>query len=313
MLSIWKYLRNLLQKLPGEHPQHGARGRAFSTLINTDFILDGCHDHHFGLSAKRWDVLDDKTFWVTGGGTGYGKALATVLSAAGANVFISGRRREKLEQTISYIQEKGISATNVHIITLDITDPESVVRAAGTVLASTPVLSGLVHCAALPEPPCGPFPLMAATPRQWADLMNTNVTGGWLTTQAVIGAMAEAGKARVVFFSSTAGWNFTAGFGPYNVSKAAVNNLGASFATEVAHRYPDSDIQINVLDPGEARTEMNQGSEESPYCVVPMTLLLLSHPPGGPNGKFFFRDGRHLEFLAAQPHAAPLTSPDAPS
>ena len=72
------------------------------------------------------------------------------------------------------------------------------------------------------------------------------------------------------------------GFGPYNVSKSAVNTLGASLAAECTLRYPDKDIQVNVLVPGEARTEMNQGSTESPYAVVSMVLVLLSHPPGGP-------------------------------
>ena len=44
----------------------------------------------------------------------------------------------------------------------------------------------------------------------------------------------------------------------------------------------------------EPRTEMNQGSAESPFTAVPMMLLLLSQPEGGPNGYFFHRDGRHL-------------------
>ena len=58
--------------------------------------------------------------------------------------------------------------------------------------------------------------------------------------------------------------------------------------------------------PGEARSEMNQGSEVSPYTAVAMTLALLSHPRGGPNGRFFARDGRHLEFAYAKPWDRPL-------
>ena len=94
-------------------------------------------------------------------------------------------------------------------------------------------------------------------------------------------------RVRAVFFTSEAGWAFTPGFGPYNVSKRPrSNNLGASLAAEVAARHPGADVQVNVLNPGEARTEMNQGSSVSPYSVVSMTLALLSHPPGGPNGCF---------------------------
>lgn len=73
-----------------------------------------------------------------------------------------------------------------------------------------------------------------------------------------------------------------------------------------AVRYPGKDVQINVLVPGEARTDMNQGSTESPYAVVNMVLVLLSHPPGGPSGFFFNRDGRHLPFAYTQEYPPPL-------
>lgn len=108
--------------------------------------------------------------------------------------------------------------------------------------------------------------------------------------------MTNGDGIRVLFMSSEAGWASSLGFGPYNVSKSAVNTLGASLAVECVAHFPTHDVQINVLVPGEARTEMNRGSTESPYSVVSMTLTLLSHPQGGPNGCFFHRDGRHLAF-----------------
>ena len=137
------------------------------------------------------------------------------------------------------------------------------------------------------------------TPEQWNRIIGTNVTGAWLMCRAAVPDMLAAGSCRVVLLTSEAGWAFTPGVGAYNVSKSALNNLGASLAAECAARYPAADVQINVLIPGEARTEMNQGSTISPYTVVPMTLALLSHPPGGPNGRFFHRDGRHFPFAYA--------------
>jgi NAD(P)-dependent dehydrogenase (short-subunit alcohol dehydrogenase family) len=119
--------------------------------------------------------------------------------------------------------------------------------------------------------------------------------------------MVAGGEVRIVFITSEAGWAFTPGVGQYNISKAAINNLGASLAHECAARYPEADIQINILNPGEARTEMNQGSQRSPYTIVPMMLQLLSHPAGGPNGRFFHADGRHLSFTFAEAHDRPLS------
>jgi NAD(P)-dependent dehydrogenase (short-subunit alcohol dehydrogenase family) len=111
--------------------------------------------------------------------------------------------------------------------------------------------------------------------------------------------MKTGGAVRVLFITSEAGWAFTPGVGLYNVSKAALNNLAGSLAAEYEAAFPDIDIQMNSLAPGEARTEMNQHSTDSPYAVASMALILLSHPPNGPNGKFFHRDGRHLPFTYA--------------
>ena len=77
-------------------------------------------------------------------------------------------------------------------------------------------------------------------------------------------------------------------------------------AEEYAVSFPDVDIQMNALVPGEARAEMKQNSTDSPYSIVSMALILLSHPQGGPNGKFFHRDGRHLQFGYSLPYDKPL-------
>ena len=68
-------------------------------------------------------------------------------------------------------------------------------------------------------------------------------------------------------------------------------------------------LQVNVLVPGEARTEMNQESVISPYAVVSMALALLSHPPHGPNGHCFHRDGRHLAFANSHSYIGDLLNP----
>ncbi len=118
--------------------------------------------------------------------------------------------------------------------------------------------------------------------------------------------MKTAGQLRILFISSEAGWAFTPGFGPYNISKAAVNNLAASIANECEAVCPELDAQINAVVPGQARTEMNQGATESPYSIVPIVLSLLSHPKGGPSGKFFHRDGRNLSFCYSKAYEKPV-------
>ncbi|MGH7194005.1 MAG: SDR family NAD(P)-dependent oxidoreductase, partial [Candidatus Saccharimonadales bacterium] len=193
----------------------------------------------------------------------------------------------------------------------DITDTAAVEVAAAAIASCNPELSGVINNAALAEPPHGAQPLLRTTPAQWQALLATNLTGAWLVTRAAVPQMARTGALRALFVTSEAGWAFTPSMGPYNVSKAALNNLGASFAEECAAAFPELDVQMNVLVAGEAATEMNRGSAISPYAIVSMALALLAHPRSGPNGRFFHRDGRHLGFAYAAPYERSLFDAEA--
>lgn len=262
-------------------------------------------EHRFGLAVVRWDSLAGKRFWVVGAGTGFGQAISVALLLAGATVFVSGRRADKLAETRQVAIAFGAPVERCTLVPCDATD-EAQIAAAVRDCKVGDGLDGLVVSAALSNPPSEGWPFQALSSARWDGLMRLNVTAPWLLTRAAMPAMLAGGGARVVLLSSEAGWAWTPSVGPYNVSKAALNNLGMSLAGEYAASHPDSDVQINVLVPGEARTEMNRGSTDSPFTAVAMTLLLLSHPGGGPNGFFFHRDGRHLAFGHRGPYHAPL-------
>lgn len=253
-------------------------------------------EHHFGLSQARWSRLEGSSFWITGAGTGYGRSIALALAAAGAQVFLTGRREEKLRETLDEGVSLGINVDRCVLVVADISLESDLARAVEVISQHVLHLYGLVNCAALPQPNVGSHPLTDQNLDAWSELFTTNVTAQWLTSRAAMPLMANGNSIRIIFMSSEAGWAATPGFGPYNISKSAVNTLGASLAAECSEHFPGHDVQVNVLVPGEARTEMNLGSTESPYSVVSMTLTLLSHPPRGPNGCFFHRDGRHLTF-----------------
>ena len=286
-------------------------------------------EHRFGLSPERWARLGRRSFWITGAGTGYGRAMAVALACAGAQVFLTGRRREKLEETCREARALGGNAERCIPVPADITLEDEVEAACRLIRDNCATLHGLLNNAAVSQNRQSPWPLQEDSPASWEKMFRTNVTAPWLVSRAILPHMISGGEVRIVFMTSEAGWAFTPGVGQYNITKAALNNLGASLAHECAARYPQGDIQINVLNPGEARTEMNQGSQRSPYTVVPMMLQLLSHPAGGPNGRFFHADGRHLSFTYAQGHerslsetgeeaafesaAIPISSPTAPS
>jgi NAD(P)-dependent dehydrogenase (short-subunit alcohol dehydrogenase family) len=276
-----------------------------SLMAATRGVLEYCDPHgwpvhHFGLPPSRWNALAGKAVWVTGAGTGFGAAIATMLAAAGARPVLSGRRPEKLESAREAMRSVGVDPTMATVLPCDVRDAAQLNRVASEIARSFGILHGLVVCAALPQPRPTPWPLADLPLESWQSLLDTNLTAPWLTVRAALPLMLSGDRARVVLLTSEAGWADTPGFGPYNVSKAALNSLGASLAAETAAHHPEVDVQINVLNPGEARSEMNQGSTVSPYTAVAMTLALLSHPSGGPNGCLFARDGRHLEFAYAK-------------
>jgi NAD(P)-dependent dehydrogenase (short-subunit alcohol dehydrogenase family) len=263
-------------------------------------------NHRFGLSQDRWNALRGLVVWITGAGTGFGAATATMLAAAGAFPVLTGRNRAKLEASREAMWAMGVDPARVLILPCDVTQEKALLDAAQSIEIARGGLHGLVVAAALPQLRTSDRPLADLTTDMWRAMLDTNVTAPWLTTRTALALMLRNRAARVVLLTSEAGWASTPGVGPYNMTKAALNSLGTSLAAEAAAAHPGADIQINILNPGEARSEMNKGSSVSPFSAVAMTLALLSHPPGGPNGCFFARDGRHLGFAYAQPWSRPL-------
>jgi len=255
-------------------------------------------EHRYGLTPERWNRLQGKSFWITGAGTGYGRCMAVALAAVGASVFLTGRRRAKLLESLEEMKSLDVPTQHCHVVEADITDIEQIKRACSKVAGLCVSLYGLINNAAVPHKSS----LQYESLEHWDLMMRTNVTAPWLLTREIFPHISKGDSLRVLCIPSEAGWAFTPGTGPYNVSKAALNNLAASMAEEYSTTFTDIDIQMNILSPGEARTEMNQGSPLSAYSVVSMALILLSHPDNGPNGKFFYRDGRHLQFTYAPPY-----------
>lgn len=264
--------------------------------------------HKFGIPHDRWSRLRGGSFWITGGGTGYGRAIALALTAAGARTFITGRRIAKLEETISEGRDLGIDVEHCYPIAADITSEIDLENAIKKISSFTECLSGVINSAALPQPDSGNCPLASMSIHQWDNLIKTNVTAQWLVSKAALTLFAKSNVLRMLYLTSEAGWADTPGFGPYNITKSAVNSIGLSFAAECKIKYSNKDVQINVLVPGEAKTEMNSAGTGSPYAVVSMVMSLMSHPTGGPNGHFFHRDGRHLSFGYSSVYSKDLLS-----
>jgi len=250
------------------------------------------------ISSERLLKLSGRSVWIVGGGSGYGKAIALLLAAAGSRVFISGRDRDKLQKTQQMAELMQLNAGTIEVVPMDLTNPKSLDRAIAHLEAQIDALYGLVLTAAIPQTGPTQTPLLDFSLEQWNRMMATNVSSTFLLVQKTATLLSASNSSRIICFSSRAAWFDTLGFGPYNISKCALNSYVASAARELAYRYSDRDIQINAIDPGEAFTEMNQGSPTPPLAISNIVLHLLTTSSQGPSGKFFDRDLNPMEFNA---------------
>jgi NADP-dependent 3-hydroxy acid dehydrogenase YdfG len=195
--------------------------------------------------AAASQELAGRLAWVTGGGTGIGRATAARLGRAGATVAISGRRVEELEKTAAELRAEGLK---VAVAPADVGDAASVAGAHAAIVAAHGPVSILV-CGAGTNVPNRSWSKL--TPDGFAKVTNINLNGVANSVHAVLPGMRAAGDGTIVVISSFAGWAY-AGFpgAAYSASKAALDPLVQSLNDEEGPHG----IRVCHLCPGEVAT-----------------------------------------------------------
>ena len=191
--------------------------------------------------------LAGQTALVTGASRGIGAATAKALAAAGAHVILVARKVKALEEVEDAIHAAGGTST---IAPLDLTEPDAVSRLASAIAGRWDTLDIMVLAAAyLPEL----TPASQMEPKQFNQALLTNV----VSTQALIAGFdqllrrAKAGK--IIGLTSSVGASPRPYWGAYSATKAAFENLLATYAAEVERLSP---LRVAIVDPGATRTEM---------------------------------------------------------
>jgi len=237
--------------------------------------------------------FQNKNIVITGAGTGYGQALSIAFLYAGANVYLLGRRFDKLQETIDLADGVQPLSSLAVPIQCDICQEIDIKKAVDAIAKTANSVDIVIHCAGIAAHDDGLLTL--ASSMRWDDMLTTNVKGQWLLAKHILPYM-KGNSIRMLFFTSGAAWANTYGFALYNISKAALNSLTHSLAKECEVLYPTQIVSINGINPGEAKTEMNQGSDISAFEICPMVFKILSTQKNIPNGCFFHRDGSSLRF-----------------
>lgn len=191
---------------------------------------------------------EGKVALVTGGTRGIGRAVATTLAAHGLSVALTGRDEERSQQAASEIGHEAMG------VAMDVTDRASVDEAIKRVTEKHGRVDILVNNAGITRD--GLFMRMQAA--DWNAVMETNLTGLYHCSQAVLRPMIRQRSGRIINMSSVVGVMGNAGQTNYAASKAAILGFTKALAREVASR----NVTVNAIAPGYIDTDMTRGLPE---------------------------------------------------
>ncbi|EWS80157.1 SDR family oxidoreductase [Brachybacterium phenoliresistens] len=203
------------------------------------------------------------TLWITGGGSGMGRAAALAAASTGWRIVVSGRRRDALEQTVAQVEAAGGVAS---ALVLDVQDRAAVRAAAQGIAERCGGIDGVVVSAGLNAPR-----------RRWDDqdlgefdaILATNLTATASTLDAALPHLRTSGGVAVVV-SSYAGWSFQPGAGvAYSASKTALGSLVRTLnQQEAAHG-----VRACHLCPGDVATDFLEQRPEVPGEAARAVML----------------------------------------
>jgi 3-oxoacyl-[acyl-carrier protein] reductase len=219
---------------------------------------------------------------VTGASQGIGRACALVLAESGAALALAARNEEKLAQVAAEIEAKGGQALASPV---DVSNPDQIKAAVKAVIDRFGKIDILVNNAGITRDTL----LLRMKREDWDSVLQTNLTGPFLCTQAVIGSMLRQRWGRIVNITSIFGQTGQIGQANYSASKAGLIGFTMAMAREVASR----NITVNAVAPGYIETAMTEAL--SPELKAKVNEMI---PLGRPGSDV---DVAHaVRFLASQ-------------
>jgi NAD(P)-dependent dehydrogenase (short-subunit alcohol dehydrogenase family) len=238
--------------------------------------------------------LADRIALVTGASRGIGYATALALAKAGAHIVAVARTVGGLEELDDAIKVQGGAAT---LVPLDLKDSAGIDRLAPALHERFGGLDVLVGNAGI----LGPLsPLGHVQPNAWDEVMAVNVTANWRLIAAMDPLLKYSDAGRVVFLSSGVAALALAYWGPYAVSKTALETLARTYAAETA----TTNVRVNVFAAGPVRTRMRAQAMpgEDPMTLetpdkVAEKIVALCLPSMQESGKLYsYQKGKFLDF-----------------
>ncbi len=190
--------------------------------------------------------LEGRIALVTGASRGIGRAVAKALAREGAHVVVTARTTGALEELDDEIAAFGGSAT---LLPLDLKAGDRIDQLGPTLYQRWGKLDIFVGAAGV----LGPLsPLGHVTADGWNLVMRVNLDANWRLIRTLDPLLTRSDGARVIVVSSGAASGKNAYWGPYAVSKAALETLARTYASETIN----TPTRVNIVNPGPVRTHM---------------------------------------------------------
>ena len=192
--------------------------------------------------------LKNKVVFITGASAGIGKACAEAFAKEGADLVISARRLERIEELALQLKEK--YGVKVFAFKLDVRDRESVLKAVENLPAEFKNIDILINNAGLAR---GMVELYNDDPEGWDEMIDTNIKGALNVIKAVVPGMVERKNGHVINIGSTAGHLAYPKGGVYCATKFALSAITDSLRMDVI----DKNIRVGTIDPGMVETDFS--------------------------------------------------------
>lgn len=201
------------------------------------------------MSLNCNGLLQGRKVLITGAARGLGLAFAEQVARAGARVVIADILDEQVKATAASLRDQGLAVSGIAI---DVRDPMSVVSAVAQAVELLGGLDGLVNNAAITN--SGGKTSEELDVQTWDRVMEVNVRGPWLVTNACLPALRASGCGAIVNLASdTAIWGAPRLLA-YTASKGAVMAMTRTLATELG----DDNITVNAIAPGLVAVEATE-------------------------------------------------------
>ena len=219
------------------------------------------------------DELSGRIIAITGPTRGIGHAVAMACATHGATVVLIGRNVKRLEAVHAQIEAAGGAEATIAPFDLEKAVASDYDTLASALMDRYGRLDGLVHNASI----LGMLaPIEHFDVPTWYRVMHVNTTAAFALTHVLLPVMRRSDDASIIFTSSGVGRKPRAFWGAYAVSKCAIEGLSEILAQEMENV---SNIRVNTLNPGAARTAMRLQAypSENPDSVTPPEDLVGSY------------------------------------